>query len=334
MANGCEALQTTNLEEIVMCGIAGVRKFGKAPITGEEIVLLLCSLEKRGPHATGIALMDSKGISVHKAPQPAWQYTKSKDFEKFLNEHLTEDTYTALLHTRFATVGNPDDNKNNHPMFDGKNAIVHNGSIRNSEWLFNQGKFPKSCETDSDIVRALVANYGITAKGVREMNKMQGSGAIACVSEEQPGVLLLARSGNPLVYGFDKESDKLYWASELQAISQASRPWYQYRGAWVQDTKTKLAIGSMPDNTAWIFGDQKLEFHSEFKVCTHFTPPDYSASRGSYHGKDVILQDGLRVSSLTPRKRTRRKRRRMIKKKKKTRAWEKREKVRASRRGR
>lgn len=268
-----------------MCGIAGVRRFGKAPITGEEIVLLLCSLEKRGPHATGIALMDSKGVSVHKAPQPAWQYTKSKEFEKFLNEHLTEDTYTALLHTRFATVGNPEENKNNHPMFDGKTAIVHNGSIRNSDWLFTQGKFERTCETDSDIVRAMVAAHGLTPKAVREMNKMSGSGAIACVSENQPGVLLLARSGNPLVYGFDKESDKLYWASELQAISQASRPWHLYRGTWVQDNKTKLAIGSMPDNTAWIFGDQKLESHSEFRVCTNFSAPDYSQSRGSYHGK-------------------------------------------------
>ena len=61
-----------------MCGIAGIRKFGGTPITGEEIVLLLCSIEHRGQHATGIALENPDGIHVFKAPEPAWKFTKSE----------------------------------------------------------------------------------------------------------------------------------------------------------------------------------------------------------------------------------------------------------------
>jgi glucosamine 6-phosphate synthetase-like amidotransferase/phosphosugar isomerase protein len=268
-----------------MCGIAGVRKFGETPITGEELIMLLCHLEHRGPHATGIALSNGREVVVHKAPQPAWQYTKSKEFVGFLEANLTEDTQIALLHTRAATKGNPQINVNNHPMFDGETAIVHNGMINNETFLFGQGKYKRSCETDSDIVRAIVHEYGINQKGVRELNKMSGSAAIACVDQREPGKLLLARSGSPLVYGFTPDGDKLYWASEGHAIMRATRPFYEVRGVWVQDTASGVSIASMPDNTAWVFDDAQRTFHQEFKTCFSYKTPDYSKLRETYSGK-------------------------------------------------
>ena len=266
-----------------MCGIAGVRKFGTTPITGEELVLLLCSIEHRGQHATGLALENPDGIHVFKAPEPAWKFTKSDGFKQFLTEHLTEQTQTALLHTRWYTVGSPEINENNHPMWDGETAAVHNGCISNHEYLFSQGKYERSCETDSDIIRATVSAHGMNEKSVRELNKMSGSAAIAVVSTRYPDKLLLARSGSPLCYGFTDDGDKLYWASEAQAILKACKPFRYYRGLWVQDTKANVSVGSMPDNTAWVFGPEELEFHALFNPCMSYRQPDYSGGRASYH---------------------------------------------------
>ena len=280
-----------------MCGIAGVRKFGKTPITGEELILLLCAIEHRGLHATGIALVNPNGIQVMKAPLPAWKFTREPAFKEFLKVNLTENTEIALLHTRWATGGNPEINENNHPMWDGETAVTHNGMINNSGHLFTQGKYTKTCDTDSDIVRAIVSEHGFEEKGLRELAKMIGSAAIACVSTKYPGKLLLARSGSPLTYGFTEGGEKLYWASEAQAIIKAAKPYHKVRNVWVQDTKTNVSVGSMPDNTAWLFGPQELEMHGEFPVCAYYRQPDYSKGRENYHTKRKAWKREARFQS-------------------------------------
>ena len=268
-----------------MCGIAGVRKFGETPITGEELVLMLCSLEHRGPHATGLALQGPKGVNVLKAAEPAWKFTKGEEFKAFIKKYLTPLTEVALLHTRFATTGSPQENENNHPMFDGKTAVVHNGMISNHDSIFNSEKMTRSCETDSDVLRALIDKYGINEKGLRELDRLTGSAAIASVSEKYPGKLLIARSGSPLTYGFTESQDKLYFASEAQAIHKASRPFYEVRGVWVQDTRSNISVGSMPDNTAWIFGPESIELHHKFTTCAFYNAPNYGNTRADFHRK-------------------------------------------------
>jgi asparagine synthetase B (glutamine-hydrolysing) len=268
-----------------VCGIAGVRKFGTTPITGEEIILLLCAIEHRGQHATGIALEGPQGIVIHKAAEPAWKFTKSQEFLDFLNANLTEETRTALLHTRWYTVGSPEINENNHPMWDGETAAIHNGCISNHTYLFTEGKYERSCETDSDIIRAIVSEHGFNEKSVRELSKMSGSAAIAVVSTKYPDKLLLARSGSPLCYGFTDDGEKMYWASESQAIIKACKPFRKIRGVWVQDTKADVNIGSMPSDTAWIFDEEGIESHGKFDTCSYYKTPDYSSGRQSYHTK-------------------------------------------------
>jgi asparagine synthetase B (glutamine-hydrolysing) len=278
-----------------VCGIAGVRRFGTTPITGEELVLLLCSIEHRGQHATGIALEDESGVYVYKAPKPAWKFTESQEFKEFLQQHLTPETRTALLHTRWYTVGSPEINENNHPMWDGSTAIVHNGCISNAAWLFTSNHYERSCETDSDIIRAIIAKHGMGEKAIRELSKMAGSAAIAAVSTKYPGKLMLARSGSPLMFGFTDDGDKMYWASEAQAILKACKPFKQVRGVWVQDTKINISIGSMPDNTAWVFGEQEIELHQKFDSCSYYRQPDYSKGRENYHAKMKAAKVEARV---------------------------------------
>ncbi len=260
-----------------MCGIAGVRRFGDNPITQDEITILLCSLERRGNHATGIAIVDREGtgITVHKMPVPAWSFVRDNATEAFFREHLLEDTSMVLLHTRAATVGSPADNRNNHPMWAGTTAVVHNGGIRNADHLFSSLGLKRSCDTDSDILRAILDKEGFTEKAVRELSKAAGSAAIAAASVNHPGILMLARSGNPLVTA--AANDKLYWASEVRALHKAVRPWERKFGLWMRPRHIEVLYNTLSDDTAYfIQPDGQESSHHEMRILTgQFYAPQY-----------------------------------------------------------
>jgi asparagine synthetase B (glutamine-hydrolysing) len=277
-----------------MCGISCVRTYDKNdPINREELFSLLCSLEARGNHATGIALLNvteggDASIHVHKAAQPAWTFTRDQETEDFIEEHLGADTSIALLHTRFATVGNPVVNANNHPITDEKVAIVHNGGISNQLHIFSQEKEERVCETDSDVIRMLISKYDITEAGILALNRLSGSAAIAAISVDQPDTLLIARSGSPLSYGFSET--KMWFASEMGAIQKAVRPWKQFKekknGLFGRKSRADVAYYGMLDNTAYILGpDGGIDLRREFKTCTHYNTPTYSGMHQNYATK-------------------------------------------------
>jgi asparagine synthetase B (glutamine-hydrolysing) len=267
-----------------MCGIAGVRTYGKEPITAVELKILLNKLERRGTHATGIALLTAGRIHILKDAVPAWSFTAAKTTDAFLDEFLTPETTMALLHTRFATVGPPQNNDNNHPMFRGHSAVVHNGHINNHTQLFSSEKVERSCETDSDIIRGLIDKYGMTDKGLESLPKLSGSAAIAAFSEDDPETLLLARSGSPLTYGVSTVTYKLWWASELPAIQAAVKPFVNVHGLWARGPRPDVAYFTMPDNTAYLLGPKDHLTRRPFNSCTHYQQPDYSRVYGETYG--------------------------------------------------
>lgn len=266
-----------------MCGIGGVRRYGETPITQEEIAILLCSLEARGNHATGIALHNPDGVHIIKNATPAWSFVGEKATKDFLDTFLTPETNMALLHTRFATVGNPMHIPNNHPMYLGKVAVVHNGGISNHTQLFSQLKTERSCETDSDIIRGILDTYGLTEQGIKQLGHMNGSAAIAACSADDPDTLLLARSGSPLVYGMSE--DKLWWASTVGAIQKAVRPWVMRHGLWGRKTATDIAYYTMPDHSAYLLTPDGIKYRGPFNVCQNYVAPTYATVHTGYHYK-------------------------------------------------
>jgi predicted glutamine amidotransferase len=264
-----------------MCGIAGVRRYGPEPITPEEIKLLLLELEHRGNHATGAALMSGGQIRMMKAPEPAFSFVARPEFDKFLDEFLPDAT-TAILHTRYATQGNPSVNENNHPMYMGHTAVVHNGSISNDKWVFDQLKMPRSCETDSDVFRAEFDKYGLTREAIKHLNALSGSAAIAAISNEDPEHLVLARSGSPICYATTPH--KLMWASTMPAIHKALRPFTFHHGLPARAHASDAGFYVMPDDTAYILGPKGFESKDKFALCTYYRKPNYDM-RGTYASK-------------------------------------------------
>jgi len=280
-----------------MCGIAGVRKYGDTPINDTELKMLLCSLEHRGNHATGVALLTAGRIHVLKDPRPAWSFVAMPQTTRFFEEHLTDETTIAILHTRLSTIGNPEKNNNNHPIFNGNTAIVHNGGISNHHLLFTSEHLERACETDSDIIRAILDQKGLTEDGITALNKLSGSAAIAAISEEFPDRLLLARSGSPLTYGVTE--DKLWWASEMGAIQKAVKPWVNYHGLFARKSRPDIGYFSMPDNTAYLLGGNGDLLRREFKSCLHYNQPNYSGMRESYGSKMRSYRRELAVAQPT-----------------------------------
>lgn len=259
-----------------MCGIAGVRRFGPTPITRDQIELLFYGIEARGTDAAGIAILNGNEVSVCKSGDTAWKFLASSEFDGYIQEKLTPETEVVLLHTRFATQGSTYDNKNNHPLFSGDTAVIHNGTIYNDDYLFKDLGFNREAETDSDILRGILDKDGLTRQGMSTLNRVNGSCAMAAISSSYPGYLLLARSGSPLVIAGNENEDQLVFASTKAAIVLASKPWTKCFGIDMQENKSNYKFRTMNGDSAWLFGPKGLEWRTEFKSVYNYKAPTYS----------------------------------------------------------
>jgi asparagine synthetase B (glutamine-hydrolysing) len=243
-----------------MCGIAGIRKYGEKPIEEHMIRLLLTGLEHRGNDASGIAMQNKQGdVFTLKNDVPAWTFTTSKIYEDWIDKNLTPDIEQVIVHARAATKGSPRYEKNNHPLFNGKTAIVHNGKLENDDEVFKKLKLDRAADTDTDIIRAILDKFGITKEAIEVLNEVRGSAAIAALSPEYPGKMLLGRSGSPLTIG--STDDFFMFASEKNVIHRAMKPLKNRFNMIFQATSIDMAFSPYPDNTLWILGPEGREFY-------------------------------------------------------------------------
>jgi glucosamine--fructose-6-phosphate aminotransferase (isomerizing) len=133
-------------------------------------------------------------------------------------------------HTRWATHGRPTD-RNAHPHRDasGKLAVVHNGIIENYESLRRdltaQG-YVFTSDTDTESIAHLVE---ATLKGEPDLftavriacRQLVGAYAIAVIDHSQPGKVIVAREGSPLLLGVSDTGN--YAASDASALLQVTR---------------------------------------------------------------------------------------------------------------
>jgi len=198
-----------------MCGIVGyVGKRNAVPIMIEG----LHRMEYRGYDSAGIAISNGENeLIIDKTAG------KVKDLEKSVkdNEYKSD---IGIAHTRWATHGAPTDS-NAHPHLDctGKIAVVHNGIIENyrSLKIYLEEKGHKFyTETDTEVLAHLFEDYydGDIFEAVRKaLLKVEGTYGIAVMSQEEPGKIVAARRGSPLLIG--KGNDKEYFvASDVAAI--------------------------------------------------------------------------------------------------------------------
>jgi glucosamine--fructose-6-phosphate aminotransferase (isomerizing) len=197
-----------------MCGIVAAsagRNIRDILIAG------LHTLEYRGYDSAGISLQQDGYLARLRAAG------KVKDLEALLQSSPI-DGNCGISHTRWATHGLPTQH-NAHPHASGDQlALVHNGIIENHEDLrkeLQDAGCEFSSETDTEVMVHLIARlmesgldlFSAVRKAVQ---RLRGAFAIAVVSAVEPGVVVGARSGSPLVLGVGKGENFL--ASDVYPV--------------------------------------------------------------------------------------------------------------------
>jgi len=198
-----------------MCGIVAAsanRNVSEILISG------LHALEYRGYDSAGIAVQ-REGALVRLRTEG-----KVKDLEALL-ETTPLIGNCGIAHTRWATHGVPN-TANAHPHLSGQSiALVHNGIIENHDELREELRavgYAFSSDTDSEVmvhlVHHLVSNGNDLYSAVRKaVKRIHGAYAIAVVSAEEPGVIVGARAGSPLVLGIG--FNEHFLASDVHPLS-------------------------------------------------------------------------------------------------------------------
>ena len=211
-----------------MCGIVGYSGTqSAAPI----LLNGLKRLEYRGYDSAGLALASSEGIRVEKSEgKVANLVAQMGDFEEVPS---LGGATSGIAHTRWATHG-PPTTVNAHPHAAcpvgeaiSRVALVHNGIIENYKnlkaRLEEQGRVFLS-ETDTEVLAHLVDSVyeGDLVKAVTSaLNQVEGTFGIACIAADEPGVMVVARRGSPIVIGLG-ENETLV-ASDASAILRYTR---------------------------------------------------------------------------------------------------------------
>ncbi len=179
-----------------MCGIVGYTgRKDAVPVLFEG----LQRLEYRGYDSAGVAVLNRGGLKVHKRAGRVGELIAAAPGRLHGS--------TGIGHTRWATHGQPDD-ANAHPHVDtaGDIALVHNGIIENARELraaFLAGVVFSS-ETDTEVLVHLIAAHRELEldRAVRAaLRLVEGAYGIAVIDRRQPGRIVVARNGSPVLLG-------------------------------------------------------------------------------------------------------------------------------------
>ncbi|PZO08216.1 MAG: glutamine--fructose-6-phosphate transaminase (isomerizing) [Lysobacteraceae bacterium] len=201
-----------------MCGIVGIsaqRNIVKHLIDG------LSALEYRGYDSAGVALQSPDGIVRLRAKG------KVRDLAALQNA-TGVDGHCGIAHTRWATHGVPSEG-NAHPHLSGEVSVVHNGIIENHAALraeLQADGFEFSSQTDTEVIAHLVeraqrGGLSLLAAVQDIVGRLHGAYAIVVVSAREPGVLVGARLGSPLVVGLGEGEQ--YFGSDIHALLPLTR---------------------------------------------------------------------------------------------------------------
>jgi len=223
-----------------MCGIVGC--IGNRSVT-PLIVESLKRLEYRGYDSAGIATLNGAEIDITKTEG------KISDLENILS--LTNNACVGIGHTRWATHGIPS-STNAHPHADcsGSFAVVHNGIIENfqalKDELTSKGHIFSS-DTDTEVLAHLCEDCynGDLERAVRQaLLRVEGSYAIAVISDNEPDVIVAARKDSPLIVGLGDGENFL--ASDIPAIRKyTNKVIYINDGEIVRLTRDNVSISTL-----------------------------------------------------------------------------------------
>jgi glucosamine--fructose-6-phosphate aminotransferase (isomerizing) len=202
-----------------MCGIVGIS--AQRDVV-EHLISGLKALEYRGYDSAGIAVLTATGLDRRRAKG------KVRDLEALQNQSPLSG-HSGIAHTRWATHGVPN-TRNAHPHISGDSlSVVHNGIIENHEELRAELRglgYEFNSDTDTEVIAHLVEHHQRGGASLLDaaraaLARMHGAYAVVLISGREPGVLVGARRGSPLVVGLGEGEN--YLASDIHALLPLTR---------------------------------------------------------------------------------------------------------------
>ncbi len=279
-----------------MCGIVGY-------VGGREALPILLDglsrLEYRGYDSCGVALVGPGGLGVRKAAGRILSLRERLD-------GTPEDT-TGIGHTRWATHGPPTE-ANAHPHTDATKrvAVAHNGIIENHDsirdWLGKEG-VPFASETDTEALAQLIGRLyrGDLEAAVRSaLHEVEGTYGLVVVCAEEPGVVVAAKKGSPLLIG-GGEGEHIIASDASAVLEHTKQVVYLDDGEVARVTATGFTtttLDAVPvtkevQEIGWTLDQIELGGHKHFMSKEIFEQPasirDSMRGRVDGHKADVHL---------------------------------------------
>jgi glucosamine--fructose-6-phosphate aminotransferase (isomerizing) len=279
-----------------MCGIIGY-------VGHKEALGLLLEglkrLEYRGYDSAGVAIQDDGHMKVAKSAG------RISVLERRIVDQGPDSMSgtTGIAHTRWATHGAPNDiNAHPHCNADDTIAIVHNGIIdnyRSIRTFLSQKDIEFRSSTDSEVIAHLIAYYydsDLESATRRALQDIQGTYGIVATCSKEPGVLVAARNGSPLIVGIGEGEYVI--ASDASAILEhTSQVIYLADNEMArvcQDGFRTTTLDAVPitkdvEEVEWTLDQIELDGHQYFMEKEIFEQP--SAVENCMRGR-VDLRDG------------------------------------------
>ena len=204
-----------------MCGIVGYVGSREAqPLILEG----LRRLEYRGYDSAGIAMIHDGSLDIRKAAGKIAELQGRLEESPLVGSH-------GIGHTRWATHGAPT-TINAHPHTDdtGRVALVHNGIIENHSVLrikLEELGHEFRSETDTEVLCHLIEELfdgNLEDAVAAALSHVEGAYGIAVIHADEPGKIVVARMGSPLLIGVGENGKReMFAASDVAAVVRHTR---------------------------------------------------------------------------------------------------------------
>ncbi len=198
-----------------MCGIVGVA-------AQRDVIPVLMDglqrLEYRGYDSAGVAVQSDNALL-----ERVRKVGKVAELAKALVATPVSGM-TGIAHTRWATHGIPSE-QNAHPhVCHERVALVHNGIIENHDALREHQRaagYRFTSQTDTEVIVHQIDHYleqgkDLLAAVQLTVADLEGAFALGVICKDEPGRLIAARRGSPLVIGI--ADDAMLMASDVAAL--------------------------------------------------------------------------------------------------------------------
>jgi glutamine---fructose-6-phosphate transaminase (isomerizing) len=201
-----------------MCGIVG---YVGAREASEVLVGGLRRLEYRGYDSAGVAVQNGEGIRTRKTAG------RVERLDRLVARRPVHGS-AGIGHTRWATHG-PPNRTNAHPHRGCARdlALVHNGIIENADVLrvaLKERGHTFRTDTDTETLTHLIeeaAGGSLEERVAAALERVEGTYGIAVMSDREPGKIVAARRGSPVLLGIGE--NELFVASDPSAVLDHTR---------------------------------------------------------------------------------------------------------------